>query len=192
MSTPTPKTIAEYLEMEEKSAERHEFHDGEILAMSGGTFDHAGLSTNMSSALHARLRGKPCQVRDSNMRVRITGQNKYVYPDALVVCGGPQFDPEDKNRTTLINPKVIVEVLSNSTESYDRGNKFRLYRNIPSLEEYVLVSQREPLVEVFIRQLDGSWLQKVFEGLAAGVEFKSLELKLPIAEIYEGITCEPE
>ena len=117
-------TTQEYLEMEEKAVERHEFHDGEILMMSGGTLRHSRIVMNTGATLHALLKGKPCFALDSNMRVRISDRWHYVYPDISVVCGTPIFDPDDPKKTTIINPRVVIEVLSESTESYDRGGKF--------------------------------------------------------------------
>jgi Uma2 family endonuclease len=140
-------TIAEYLEMEEKAVDRHEFHDGEILAMSGGTYAHSRISTNLTIMIGNLLDGHPCHPLGSDMRVRIPGQRDYIYPDISVICGEPQFDPDDPKKTTVINPRVVIEVLPESTESYDRGAKFELYRQIPSLDEYVLVSQLQPQVE---------------------------------------------
>src|SRR4051812_38328840 len=161
MSMPAVKrrySIAEYLEFEEKAEIRHEFHDGEILAMSGGTYRHSRINTNSMIALGNLLKGNPCHPLDSNMRVRIPSLMSYVYPDISVVCEEPQFDADDPKMTTIINPRVVIEVLSESTEAYDRGTKFDLYRQLPSLEEYVLISQQTPLVETYQRQPKGAWL----------------------------------
>jgi Uma2 family endonuclease len=126
-------TIQEYLQHEEKAIDRHEFHDGEILAMSGGTYGHSRINTQLIRSLGNKLEGKRCQPLDSNMRVRIPRRANYIYPDISVVCGQPQFDPDDPKKTTIINPKLIVEVLSESTEAYSRGAKFDLYQQIPAL-----------------------------------------------------------
>jgi Uma2 family endonuclease len=184
-------TIAEYLAMEEKAIDRHEFHDGEILAMSGGTYTHSRINMNVGAALHTRLKGKPCHPLDSNMRVRIPRLLRYLYPDISVVCGRPEFDPDDPKQTTIINPRVVIEVLPDSTESYDRGGKFDLYREIPDLAEYVLVSQHEPLVETFLRQKEGAWLFRAFKGIDSSVSLASLEINLPLSEIYGGLELEP-
>lgn len=191
MAIPVEKkryTITEYLDFEEKAEERHEFHNGEILAMSGGTGQHSLLLVNIISTFKFRLKGKPCRAYESNMRVRIADQARYVYPDLTVVCGPPVFDPDDRKQTTITNPKLIVEVLSDSTESYDRGAKFRYYRSIPTLEEYVLISQHEPIVDTFFRQQAGDWLSHSYEGRDAQVALKSLDLTLPASEIYDDIT----
>jgi Uma2 family endonuclease len=188
----TRYTIQEYLRFEEKATERHEFHDGEILAMSGGTYAHSRINMNVGGLLHARLKGHPCHPLDSNMRVRIPNRLRYLYPDTSILCDRPAFDPDDPKQTTITNPRLVVEVLSDSTESYDRGAKFELYRQIPSLHEYVLISQREPLVETFLRQPDGAWLFHACKGIEATVMLRSLEIKLPLTEIYAGVELELE
>jgi len=180
-------TIAEYLQMEEKARDRHEFHDGEILAMSGGTYGHSRINTQLLIALGNRLKGKSCHPLDSNMRVRIATRWDYLYPDISVVCGKPQFDPADPKKTTILNPRVVVEVLSESTELYDRGGKFDLYRQIPSLQEYILVSQTQPLVETFRRRSKGTWLFDSAKGLKATVKLPSLKIALPLRDIYAGM-----
>ncbi len=183
-------TIQEYLQLEERAVDRHEFHNGEILAMSGGTHAHSVINANVIATLHSKLKGSPCVALESNMRVRIAHHGDYAYPDASVVCGKAQFDPDDVKKTTIINPRVVVEVLSDSTESYDRGAKFTLYRQIPSLEEYILVSQREPQIETFLQQPDGSWLFNAWKGSEASAMVRSLDVTLPLAEIYSRVEFE--
>jgi Uma2 family endonuclease len=179
-------TIAEYLAMEEKAVEKHEFHEGEILMMSGGTYRHSVISVNLGAILHGLVKGKHCQTLDSNMRVRISDRWHYVYPDFSIVCGSPVFDPDDKKKTTIINPRVVIEVLSESIELYDRGGKFDLNRQIPSLEEYVLVSQWQPMVETYWRQpQDETWIFNAYKGPSATL--RSLQINLPFSEIYAGI-----
>lgn len=158
--------------------------------MSGGTFAHSRINLNVGATLNAALKDDPFTTLDSNMRVRIGRQEDYVYPDISVVCGPPQFDPDDLKKTTIINPRLVVEVLSDSTESYDRGAKFDLYRQVPSLEEYILVSQREPLIETFLRQADGAWLFNAWKGAEATVIVRSLNITLPLAEIYSRVEFE--
>lgn len=181
-------SVAEYLAREEVAEAKHEFHDGEILAMSGGTYSHSVVMTNVIALLHSRLRGTPCRPLESNMRFRIDSRNRYVYPDITVVCGPPQFDPKDTKQTTLLNPRVVIEVLSDSTQAYDRGDKFDAYRSVPTLEEYVLVAQGSPLVETYHRQADGSWRLEIFHGLEAVARLRSLNVDLPLAEVYRDIT----
>ncbi|MDB5290945.1 MAG: hypothetical protein JWL69_2186 [Phycisphaerales bacterium] len=122
------------------------------------------------------------------MRVRVPPTDRYVYPDAMVVCGQPQFDPQDPNRTTIINPRVIFEVLSESTEAYDRGAKFTRYREIESLEEFVLVSQDRPLIEAYTRQPGGTWLLAPSSGIDVVAALRSLQISLPLSEIYADVS----
>jgi Uma2 family endonuclease len=192
MARPAPKldermTLAEYLRRGETSEIKHEFHDGEVLAMSGGTYNHARVATNLVIALGPRLRGSPCEVLDSNMRVATQATRRFVYPEATIVCGGPVFHPEDPKRTTIINPRVIFEVLSESTEAYDRGEKFAHYQRMESLEEYLLISQDRALVEGFLRQADGSWNLLSWRGLDAVARVRCLEIQLPLSELYSGL-----
>lgn len=191
MTLPAPKqrfTRRQYLKLEAAATVKHEFHAGEILAMSGWTYRHSRISANLIREVGLRLKGSPCFVLESNMRVRLAVEDRYVYPDASVVCGEPQFDPEDENHTTIINPKLVIEVLSESTEAYDRGAKFTAYRDLKSLEEYVLVSQDQPLVETFVRQAEGFWLFSAAQGQQAVVPLRSVRIEVPLAEIYAGLT----
>ncbi len=189
--TSTRYTPAEYLRLEEKATKRHEYDAGEILAMSGGTYEHSQLAANAIRAFGNVLSGKPCQPLDSNIKVRMVERDRYVYPDVTIVCGPPEFDPEDTKRTTIVNPTVIVEVLSLSTETYDRGPKFEGYRTLASLKEYVLVSQWEPLVETFYRNAEGLWTISVFRGMDAVVDLPSLAIKIPLREIYLNVVFQP-
>ncbi len=180
-------TIAEYLAMEELAVERHEFHDGEILAMSGGTLEHSAIAANIIRELGYALKEKPCRVFTSDLRVWIAGAATYVYPDVSVICRQPQHDPNDPRGQGVTNPRLIVEVLSESTEAYDRGDKFRRYLELESLREYMLVSQTSPRVELYSRQEDGAWLFRHFSGLQEQVTLRSLEMSIELAEIYRGV-----
>lgn len=146
-------SYAEYLAAEAKSDVRHEFLDGQVYALAGGTPEHAALAAAVIGELRNALRGKPCRVYSSDVRVRIEATGLTTYPDASVVCGQLETSREDPN--AIVNPVVLVEVLSESTEAYDRGAKTQHYRRIPSLREYVLVAQHEPLVEVYRRNEQG-------------------------------------
>jgi Uma2 family endonuclease len=148
-------TFAEYLALEAASDTKHEYLDGEIFAMSGGTIEHGALAANVIRELGGALRGRPCRVLTSDVRVRVLATGLAAYPDVSVVCGAIERDPGDAN--AVANPVLIVEVLSDSTRSYDRGEKFAHYRRIPSLRDYLLVSQHEPLIEHYRRNDDGSW-----------------------------------
>lgn len=191
---PTPKaryTISEYLAIERDATDKHEYRDGQILMMAGGTADHSLLSANLIRAIGNRLLGKPCQVYESNLRVRIPRKVLFTYPDVQVVCGKRQLDPGDPSGGTIINPRLIVEVLSDSTEVYDRGKKFRRYREIESFQEYVLVSQDHARIETFLRGAEGTWLLTTFEGLDARARLASIEVELPLSEVYAGIELPP-
>ena len=148
-------TPSEYLIMERASPVRHEFFRGEAFAMAGASHQHNLIVANTVGALWSALRDRPCEVYPSDMRVKVEATGLYAYPDVTVVCGPPRL--EDEHGDTLLNPLVLVEVLSDSTESFDRGGKFEQYRTIPSLAEVVFVSQKEAHVEHFERQADGSW-----------------------------------
>ena len=182
-------SIAEYVRLEERSEARHEFHDGEILAMSGGSYAHALIATNINRAIGNRLVGKPCRVLDANMR--IATPKRMFYPDGTVVCGSPQFDPRDPSGQSLMNPRVIVEVLSPSTENYDRKDKFDHYATVATIEEYVTVYQDEARVECFVRVPGGGWNMTPFVGLDALARIRSLQIEIPLAEIYADIEFPP-
>jgi Uma2 family endonuclease len=182
----TQYTLAEYLAREETAVYKSEFYRGQIFAMSGGTPRHNTASANILTALRGRLRGTPCRPFNSDQQIRIPANGLMTYPDVSVVRGELQLAPQAPN--AIINPRVIFEVLSKSTDSYDRGKKFDLYRQLEFLREYVLIAQDEPHVERFVRQVDDSWLLTVFKGLDAVVELTTLNCALPLAEIYEDVT----
>ena len=177
-------TYEEYRAFERASPPKHEFVAGEIFAMAGGTYDHSTIAANVLGELHAALRGTDCSPLTSDMRVR-TGDDVGAYPDVSVACGERRFS--DETRDELLNPAVLVEVLSPSTEAYDRGEKFHHYETIASLREYVLVSTATRRVEVFTRRPEGGWLLRTFsKGEAA--EIGSLAVMLSIDALYEGAT----
>jgi Uma2 family endonuclease len=184
-------TLAEYFRLEQDTSERHEFRDGEAVAMSGGTGEHSLIIANLIGEVRNRLKGKPCRVYDSNLRIAVDRGARYVYPDASVICGPVEYDPADTARHTATNPRVIVEVLSPSTEGYDRGEKFRRYLKVPGFEEYVLVSQAVPVVEIYTRQGDGSWAFRVFDGMDAVARLRVLEVDLPLSEVFAGVEFPP-
>jgi Uma2 family endonuclease len=174
-------TYAEYLAFEEQSDEKHEFQGGELVAMSGGTPDHAGLAVAISAALTSALRGRPCRVFSSDARVRVQATGFAAYPDVSVVCGKLETDAEDPHAIT--NPILLVEVLSDSTEARDRGEKAAHYRHIPSLREYVLVSQRQRRVEVYRRNEARRW--ELFEyGEGETAELASVGCGVAVDEVY--------
>jgi len=176
----------EYLELERSSEQRHEYADGEIFALAGGTLEHSAVAANLLGELRNALAGRGCRVLTSDMRIKTAG-GRYVYPDGAVLCGRPEF--EDDKRDTLLNPTVVVEVLSDSSEAYDRGDKFAQYRTIPSLRDYVLASQKEPRIEVFTRQPDGSWLLRI-HGAGERAALASIGVEIDVdrtyADVFEG------
>ena len=185
MTDPAPKltfTFAEYLQRERAGDTKHELINGEIVASSGGTPEHARLAMRVGSALGAQLLGRPCEVFSSDLLLRVLATGLATYPDLTVVCGKLERDPEDAN--TVVNPVVLIEVLSDGTERYDRGEKFAHYRRIPSLKEYVLVSQHEPRIEVFRRNEDvTSWTLRVAEA-SESAKLTSIGCELVVDGVY--------
>lgn len=185
---PRRYSLAEYLEFEENTALKHEFHNGEILAMSGSSPEHALITANALRAIGNALEGKPCRVYSSDLKIAIGAGADIQYPDGSVVCDPLEFHPADPKRRLVINPKLIIEVLSPSTEGYDRGDKFRLYRSLASLEEYALISQTAPVVETFLRQPDGRFvIAATYSGLEASAQLSSLQVEIALSEIYAGV-----
>jgi Uma2 family endonuclease len=175
-------TPAEYLSLERTSDIRHDYVDGQIVAMSGGSIWHAIICDNLLVKLTARLNGTGCKPFSASLRVKIQATGNYTYPDLSIVCGERQM--EDGRNDTLLNPRVLFEVLSPSTEMHDRGWKFKNYQLIPSFEEFVLVYQDEPRVERFVRQGDVGWLMTHVSGLDQKVRIESVGCELSLAEIY--------
>jgi len=170
----------DYLAFERAAEERHEYADGEIFAMSGGTWEHSLIASNINGELRSALREQRCTAHGSDMRIHIPSTGRYTYADAMVVCGEPVFT--DDVRDTVINPVVIVEVLSDSTEKYDRGDKFEQYQAIASLRDYVLVSQKKVRIEHFRKQADGTWvLRTVGAGERVVLESVGCELAVDLA-----------
>jgi Uma2 family endonuclease len=180
-------SIAEYLQRERNALDKHEYRDGEVFLMAGGTGDHSLIVANIIGEFRNRLKGKPCRVYDSNLRIRIPRTVLYTYPDVSIICGPRESDPNDPLGETFTNPTLIAEVLSESTEAYDRGEKFDRYRQLDSLQEYVLVSQQTARIETFFRQSEGAWLLTPVSGLNFTAKLQSIEIELPLAEVYAGI-----
>lgn len=177
-------TAEEYLELERGSEMKHELIDGEMVAMTGGNWSHGLIIGNMVTALKNRLRERACSVIPNDLRVRVSAE-VYVYPDIVVACSEPRL--EDSFKDTLLNPTLLVEVLSPSTESYDRGRKFEHYQMLDSLKEYVLVSQNRPRVEHYLRQDGHVWLYTEVSGLEGSIALPSLGCEVPLSEIYDQI-----
>ena len=197
MSTTAAKqrlSVEEYLAIEEAANRKSEFYDGEMFAMAGGSFAHSLIATNILAGLRDRLRGGPCRPLNSDLRVVVAKSGLYTYPDVSVVCGPPQFAAS--SATTLVNPSMIVEVLSPSTERYDRTAKFWHYEKIESLRDYLLVTQDEAFVQHFFRQAPGSqqpeqWFYAAYKGMEEILRLPSLKIELPLREVYEGVELSP-
>ena len=180
-------TPEEYLALEEKADYKSEYVDGYIFKMAGGSLNHIEITFNMAKAIDREVRGK-CRTFPSEMKVYIKAINKFYYPDVTVVCGKPNFFQERKD--TVTNPKLLVEVLSNSTEAKDRGEKFFAYQTLETLDEYVLISQDKYLVETFTKQTDGSWRYLSTIGLNSKVYFESVNAEILLKDIYDLVEFE--
>lgn len=176
-------TYTEYLAHEEASNVKHEYLDGEIYAMAGGSPEHAALSVAVAASLRSQLEGKPCRVFSSDLRIRVAATGLATYPDVSVVCGPLERDAEGKE--TVLNPTLLVEVLSDGTERYDRGEKFEHFKKIPSLRDYVLVSQKERSVEVWHRQ-GTTWSQRRAQA-GARLHLGSINCELDVDDLYRGV-----
>lgn len=200
--TAVPKryyTPAEYYELEAKADYKSDYYngqifpcgevgpDGQLISMAGGSIRHSIVCTNITAELNRRLKGGPCRVLESNARLRIVATGLRTYPDVSVYCGQRQHDPEDPAGQTLLNPTVLFEVLSPSTEGYDRGVKASHYRRIESLRLLGLVSQESPHVELHVRGEDGKWVIEERDGMDTVIELKAIEAQLPLAEIYTDV-----
>jgi Uma2 family endonuclease len=178
-------TPQEYLAIERSSQQKNEYLNGEIFAMGGASERHNLIAGNVFASLHAQLRGQPCKVYSSDMRVKITMTGLYTYPDIVALCGEARFD--DERRDTLLNPNVIIEVLSKSTEGYDRGEKFAHYRRIETLTEYILISQDRHRIEHYVRQQDNQWLMSEVSEIGGSLELPSIKCRLKLTEIYDKV-----
>ena len=178
-------TVEEYIEQERTALDRHEYLNGEIFAMAGGTAAHSVIIINVLSELHGQLRGRDCTVYDGNMRIRTAPSGLYSYADAVVACGGVQIEND-----TLLNPILITEVLSKSTEGYDRGMKFEMYRQIPSFREYLIVAQDRVYVEHHVRQdVDHKvWTMREYTSLEDVINLETINVKLRLADVYAKVS----
>ncbi len=176
-------TLEEYIAIEEASEMKHEFRNGEIVAMAGASPNHAFILADLVFLIRSQLKSGGCRIASADMRVRMTPTGRYSYPDLVVVCGTPVFD--DTKPQALLNPTIIIEVLSESTATYDRGDKFHDYRTLPSLTDYVLVAQDRASVEHYQRQGESDlWLYQAVEGLEATLLIGGLNLSLPLVDVY--------
>jgi Uma2 family endonuclease len=188
MSEPARKWISveEYLAFEERAEGKHEYFHGEIFDMAGGSPEHNAIAFNLSSELGRQLEDRPCQGFSSDQRVKITRTGLYTYPDLSIVCATPQFD--EQRPRSLLNPLLIVEVLSDTTEAYDRGAKFEHYRTLPSLREYVLVASNRRCVERFTREPDSDdWVLAACTDPEGAITLPSIGCRLELARVYRKV-----
>lgn len=182
-------TDEEYLMLEERATRRSEFYFGEIFAMAGAIRRHTVISTNVAANLHGQLRRRPCEVYQNDMRVKIH-KNFYTYPDVVVVCGEPKI--ERRGGENLLNPTVLIEVLSPSTEQFDRSEKAKNYRTIESLQELILISQHKSNIEHYARQSTGAWLISEITDAQTVLKLDSIECRLDLADVYEKVEFDAE
>lgn len=183
--TKTQLTPEEYLGIEREAETKSEYYAGEMFAMAGASREHNLITANVLAGIHRCFAGRSCEVYQSDMRVKVSATGLYTYPDVIAVCGEARF--EDEEQDTLLNPLVLVEVLSESTEGYDRGTKSEHYRRIESLSEYVLIAQDKYHVEHFVRQADSTWLLWETDDSAAVLELRAIQCELTVAEIYDKV-----
>jgi len=177
-------TAEDYLTLERSASYKSEFHDGQIYAMTGASRKHNLITVNIAGELRSQLKKRPCEAYINDMRVKAAEAPSYHYPDITVVCGKPQF--EDGQMDTLLNPTLLIEVLSPSTEAYDRGGKFARYRKIPTLREYLLVTQDQPSIERYQRQGE-VWILSEAVGLEASIPLESIDCILSLREVYDKV-----
>ncbi|MEZ4670567.1 MAG: Uma2 family endonuclease [Anaerolineae bacterium] len=189
MALPTYISREEYLRMERQSDIKHEYFHGEIFAMSGASEEHNLITSSTHAALYPLALKRGCKIYPSDLRVRIPATGLYTYPDISIVCGTPQF--EDDEVDTLLNPTIIIEVLSPSTEKYDRGKKFQHYRTLESLQEYILISQDSVRVEHFVKQ-ESQWLLLDANGLDSALTLPSIDGTVMLRNIYEQVSFDSE
>lgn len=182
-------TYAEYLELEQRTGMRHEYLDGEAWMMAGGTMRHSAVKVNLVGALFTRLRGRPCRIYDSDLKTIVPPTGLATYADVAVICGSPQAAALDRHAAT--NPVALFEVLSGSTEAWDRGGKFHHYRHLDSLQHYVLVSVHTSRVEVYSRGPDGTWVLRE-HGAGQTFSLPAVEVELPVDELYLDMPDEAE
>jgi len=183
--TVTHVTPEEYLAAERLSETRSEYIDGGVYPMPGASLNHVQIAINVTTELNIQLRPSPCRVLGMDLKVRMPDSRKFFYPDVVVVCDEPQF--HDDRKDVILNPILVIEVLSKSTEAFDRGTKFRAYQTVGSLKEYLLVSQDKPLIEQYIRDNGEEWRYKAAEGLEGSLALPSLNCTLNLAAVYDKV-----
>ena len=184
-SPPEILSLEEYRNLETRAETKHEYHDGEIIEMTGGSINHNSILINLIVLLKLALRGTNYRLQSSDLRLWIPQYNRGLYPDLMIIAGEPLFS--DNRNDEILNPCVIIEVLSPSTSGYDRGDKFRYYRSIPQLNQYLLVSQGEILIESYSKTSENNWLLQEYTPARGIISLDSLGISLNLADIYEGI-----
>ena len=189
---PAPKynyvSPEQYLEMERAAETKHEYFKGEVFAMSGASWEHNVIAKNINTIVLPFLKGKPCDMFGSDLRIHIPENTLYTYPDFSIICGKPETTDDEKD--TIVKPSVLIEILSKSTRDYDRGTKFSLYRSIKSLKEYILIDSTSIGVEIFTRQKDNSWILKEFKQLTDSFVISTIHLTLHLHDIYDDVSFE--
>jgi len=188
-AAPTHLTPETYLKLERKAITKSEYVNGEIIAMAGASFAHNFITLDTATHLNNQLMDRECQAATGDLRVKVPRTESYFYPDIVVVCGEPQA--EDNVFDTLLNPTLIVEVLSTSTETYDRDEKFTHYRQIDTLQEYILISQDRPLIEAHTRKA-GDWGFRICSGMDASLAIPALDCEIPLCEVYRRVNFEDD
>lgn len=197
-------SVEEYLELEDLAETKSEYHNGEIVpfwgtttdesgqivAMAGASRDHIRITANLGGEIYIALRGSSCRVLGSDLRVRAEACNSYFYPDLTVACGEERYNSDAL--PALLNPKVVIEILSKSTSARDRGTKLHCYLSMPSLQEYIIVSSHTPRIESYTRLEDGGWFPSIWVGLDATFVSEALGAKVPLRDVYEGTACAEE
>ena len=178
----TPK---EYLAIEREADTKSEYYAGEVFAMAGASREHNLIAMNVAAGIHRQFVGRPCEVYQGDMRVKVSASGLYTYPDVAAFCGEARF--QDEEQDTLLNPLVLVEVLSESTEGYDRGTKFEHYRKLESLREYVLIAQDKRHVERFTRMPDNTWLLWETDSPDGALHLPAIQCELTVAELYDKV-----
>lgn len=183
-------TLEEYFEIELNSEEKYEYWDGQIFAMSGASRGHNKISVNLTREISLQLKGRNCEVFHSDQRVKVPSWPPYRYPDLVALCGKPEYE-NIGGVDTLLNPTLVIEILSPSTEAFDRGDKFDYYKSIPSFCEYILVAQHRPFITQIVKQNDNKWLLSGFDKLEDIVTLSSIDCNLLLSDVYLGVEFPP-
>jgi len=178
-------TPEQYLALERKAEYKSEYFNGEIFAMAGASTAHNQITMNVSAEIHTQFKKRPCRVYANDMRVKVSPTGLYTYPDIVALCDNPRFDDEQKD--TLLNPTVIIEVLSDSTANYDRGDKFKHYRSLDSLNEYILIAQDECHIEHYVRQANNQWLFSETNDIRETIELTAIDCHLALSDVYDKV-----